>query len=116
MCNKDYFKCSSCSYFSCNKCNIKLLCKHNYCSVGCAIENSENTCDKKCFFFRDINSTDNTEYGLKNLLYYWINIELLSEKYDSPLEKVKLWIEELNSINSDTDNIKSKTQQLLQLL
>lgn len=115
-CDKDYFKCSSCLYFACNKCNIKLLCNHNYCSLTCAIENDKHTCDKKCFFFRDINSTDNTEYGLKNLLYYWINIELYNERTDSFDNKniVKQWIEELDSYESE--DIKTKIQQLLKLL
>jgi len=113
-CDKDYFKCSSCLYFSCNKCNIKLLCNHNYCSLDCAMENNKHMCTKKCFFFRDINSTDDTEYGMKNLLYYWINIEL-QDHYEDNKNTVEKWIQELESSEYDKDNIKSKIHKIHKL-
>lgn len=117
ICDKDYFKCSSCSYFSCNKCTLKLFCNHNYCSIQCALDNNKNLCDKKCMFIRDIVSTDNTDYGLKNLLYYWINIELSTE-YKNVKELIKEWLEDICDVihkNDDKNNL-SKIEQLQQLL
>jgi hypothetical protein len=78
------------------------------------MENNKHMCTKKCFFFRDINSTDDTEYGMKNLLYYWINIEL-QDHYEDNKNTVEKWIQELESSEYDKDNIKSKIHKIHKL-
>jgi len=93
LCDKDYMKCSSCSYFSCNECTIKLLCKHNYCSLKCVDENNQNTCDKKCMFISDIVSTEYTKHGLVNLIYHWLTIEQIEKNV------IKSWLEDLKEDN-----------------
>jgi len=70
ICSK-YIKCDSCSYFSCDDCTLKLWCNHNYCRIDCILKNEKNSCDKKCFFLRDINSTDEKHKGFIYLLDHW---------------------------------------------
>jgi len=107
VCNL-YNKCSSCLSFSCNKCIIKLLCNHNYCSINCVLDNSEEMCTKKCIFLRDLNSTGTDDYGLKNLLDYWYK----SDGKKSVIE----WIEWIEWIEMGCDKINEKIIKLKYLL
>jgi hypothetical protein len=62
-------KCDSCYSFYCNECGVELDCEHNYCSVNCVLQNNNNKCDNKCFFFRDLYVNQDIE----KVISYWEN-------------------------------------------
>lgn len=100
-----YYKCSSCSTFVCDDCNINLLCNHNYCSVNCVLDNKEHVCTNYCFFLRDIYATvvvrDNIkdDKALENLLDYW------STKVNK--KEIKKWVSSTERTLSAEDTIYS---------
>jgi len=100
-----YNKCSSCLSFSCDKCTIKLLCGHLYCSLSCVLLNKEKKCNDYCFFIRDINATGKDEEGLKKLMDYWLFNKGVEEN------QFLFWlIKIMNETNDSTKHIKEKTE------
>lgn len=117
-----YYKCSSCSTFVCDDCNIKLLCNHNYCSIKCILDNTEHVCTNYCFFLRDVDATvfikDNIkdEDSLENLLNYW------SSKVDK--KEIKNWVNiyensyenSYRGYDENNSELKDKINELKKLL
>jgi len=104
ICNNTCYKCLSCNEFSCDTCTITLLCGHNYCSVKCILENTNEICTSRCFFLRDLNTTGSDNYGLSNLLSHWYQY--------TGKNKVIEWIE----LSKGIEEIKEKILKLEYLL